>query len=48
MELDIKSIDKQLNGLVDERYKAGMEMVVPTAWTIRGVRVPKLKTGRKN
>lgn len=43
MDLDVIKIDGKLKGLVDERYKKGMAMAVPTSWTIRGVKVPNLK-----
>ncbi|MBN1290089.1 MAG: DNA alkylation repair protein [Actinobacteria bacterium] len=43
MKLDIKVMEKELDGLVDDKYKEGMKMAVPTTWTVRGVRVPQLK-----
>ncbi|MBN2168185.1 MAG: DNA alkylation repair protein [Actinobacteria bacterium] len=43
MNLDVGEIEEELGRKVDERYKKGMAMAVPTTWKIRGVRVPDLK-----
>lgn len=43
MEINIKTIEKELEELIDEEYQEGMSTAVPTSWTIRGVRVPELK-----
>ncbi|MBU4175885.1 MAG: DNA alkylation repair protein [Actinobacteria bacterium] len=43
IEPDVRDIEKELGGLIDQEYREGLTRTVPTSWTIRGVRVPELK-----
>lgn len=43
MGIDTRSIEGELDELVDGEYRQGLATAVPTSWKIRGVRVPALK-----
>lgn len=43
MDINTEELERELDSLVDEKYRKGIEMSVPSDWTARGVRVPELK-----